>query len=132
MRCKMLLLVVALGLFALAGSAAQAQVPDPYPEGTPQADVNTIVSNTLRTIDGSSGGMHQYFNDDLVGNLFSGIGAWLGENVAIPFWNGLMEKNPVCIIIAVVLAGFLLRGGAKLFDALAKAGQQTSTPAGQK
>lgn len=132
MRHQNLFLVAALSLFALAGSAAQAQTPNVYLQGTPQQDVNSIIHASLGSIDDSYRGMHQHFNDDVIGNLFDKVGQVVLENVLKPFWNGLMEKNPLCVVVAVVLAGFLLRWGAKLFDAFDKVGQQTSTPAGQK
>lgn len=127
-----ILLVAALGLFTLVGSAAQAQVPNPYLEGVSPSDLNNMLTNSLGSIDDSYRGMHQHFNDDVIGNLFDKAGQVVLENVLKPFWNGLMEKNPLCVVVAIVLAGFLLRWGAKLFDAFDKVGQQTSTPAEQK
>ncbi len=132
MNREHIFLVVALGLFTLSGGAVQAQVPNPYLEGASPSDVNSMLTNSLGSIDDTYRGMHQHFNDDVIGNLFDKVGQVVLENVLKPFWNGLMEKNPLCVVVAVVLAGFLLRWGAKLFDAFDKVGQQTSTPAGQK
>ena len=46
----------------------------------------------------------RYFNDDLVGNLFS----WISDNVFVPMWNFLFANEAIRNFVApAVLAGII-------------------------
>ena len=45
--------------------------------GSPQSSIDTILENSLSTINDTYRGEHQWFNDDIVGNLFEQIGKLL-------------------------------------------------------
>jgi hypothetical protein len=47
--------------------------------GNPQGQVNNVVAQSLGSINETYRGMHQWFNDDLVGNLFGQIGQLIGK-----------------------------------------------------
>ncbi|HEY9790844.1 MAG TPA: hypothetical protein V6D22_10625, partial [Candidatus Obscuribacterales bacterium] len=47
--------------------------------GNPQGQVGAVVAQSLGSINETYRGMHQWFNDDLVGNLFSQIGQLFGK-----------------------------------------------------
>ncbi|HWG47326.1 MAG TPA: hypothetical protein VN688_31475 [Gemmataceae bacterium] len=116
MNRKTIFLALALALSPLCLSRAQADDTGRYADA--QQDVNRIVNNSLGSINDSYRGTHQYFNDDVISRLFSKISTTLMEEVLKPFWKGLMERNPLCVVLAVIIAGFLLRFGAKLFESL--------------
>jgi hypothetical protein len=113
------IVVAALVLSTLCGSRALA-------EAGPQQDVNNILSASLGSIDDSYRGQHQYFNDDVIGNLIEKVVDALGDNVLKPFLSGLQRGDPLCLAVAaalaVVAAGFLFRSGANLSDALTRPG----------
>lgn len=45
----------------------------------PQSDVNNLLTNSLGSINETYRGMHQWFNDDIIGNLFEQIGQLIGK-----------------------------------------------------
>lgn len=47
--------------------------------GNPQQDVNNVLNQSLGSINDTYRGMHQFFNDDIIGNLFSRIGQLIGK-----------------------------------------------------
>ena len=61
------------GLSSLAIQAAEQG------NGAPQGGVNNILNSSLGNINDTYRGMHQFFNDDIIGNLFSQIGQLIGK-----------------------------------------------------
>ncbi len=48
-------------------------------KNNPQQDVNNILNSSLGSVNDTYRGLHQWFNDDVVGNLFSQIGQLIGK-----------------------------------------------------
>jgi hypothetical protein len=115
MNRKTLVLAAVLGLATMFSNSVLAQ------EGP--GSVNNILNSSLGSIDETYRGQHAFFSDDWIGNLLSQVGVALQDSVVMPFWRGLMQGDPGCFVVATALclvaAGFLLRMGARLFDALA-------------
>jgi hypothetical protein len=123
----------------LAGKGCVAPPPQrpppevPCPDSTqpgydPQCMVNQIIRRSLQSIDERYRGVHRYFNDDLIGRLFSYMGdayfkaAVKGSEFAVD----LHDKNPLfrafawVIVGAGVLAGvtFVRRLSTRIADAI--------------
>jgi hypothetical protein len=65
-----------------------------------QSDVNNLIDESLGSINDTYSGLHQWFKDDLVGNLFGNIGQLIGKWVS-ELINGWMADT------VDFLAGFL-------------------------
>jgi hypothetical protein len=112
MTRKPLLLAAVLGLATVFSNPVLAQ-----------GEAQRIINSNLSSINDTYRGQHQFFSDDPIGNLFTNIANLIAENILKPFWSGLLQGDPLCLVIAAALslvaAGFLLRAGARLFDKLA-------------
>jgi hypothetical protein len=95
MSRTVIVLVVALGLSILP-SPALAQT---NPEGT----TNELLSNSLGSIDDTYRPAHPWFNDDIVGRGLNALGGFLRDQVVSPFWSGLVQEDPACLLLTLAL-----------------------------
>lgn len=95
-------------LFAVAPAFGQP------PAGAPQKDANDVLNRSLGAVNEHYRGQHQYFNDDLIGNLFAKYPLMVWGIVAVLigvsfFYASRKEVIVGCFALAAVAA--IVAGG---------------------
>jgi hypothetical protein len=89
---------------------------------SPQGSTSNVLNESLNSIDETYRGKHQFFNDDMVGNLFSTLFGLIQVNLIEPFIQGVGEGNPLCLLglgaLVLVGMGFFHRMGGRCCDAM--------------